>query len=73
MDEGSKSFSFCEFHLESMQHVLWNCMVHVMFGNMLHLIDVAYGPIVITWGNAFCMDVNVQKNSYEREKILLTY
>ena len=39
---------------------------------MLRLIDVAYGPNVITWGNVFWMLVNVDTHNYEREKILFT-
>ena len=30
------------------------------------------GPNVITWGNVFWMDVNVDKHNYEREKIFFT-
>ena len=39
---------------------------------MLQLIDVVYGPNMITWGNVFWMDVNVNRHNYEREKILFT-
>ena len=39
---------------------------------MLCLIDVAYEPNVIIWGNVFWMDVNVDKHSYKRENILFT-
>ena len=39
---------------------------------MLRLIDVAYGPNVITWGNVIWMDVDVDKHNYERENILFT-
>ena len=39
---------------------------------MLRIIDVAYGPNVITWGNVFWMLVNVDTHNYEREKILFT-
>ena len=72
-EEGTKTCSFCGLHLESMQHALWNCMVACsVWKRMLRLIDVAYGPNVITWGNVFWMDVNVDKHNYEREKILFT-
>ena len=50
-----------------------NCMaVSFVWKRMLHLIDVAYGHNVITWGNVFWMDVNLDKHNYEREKILFT-
>ena len=39
---------------------------------MLRLIDVAYEPNVITWGNVFWMHVNGDRHNYEREKILFT-
>ena len=48
-------------------------MVACSVWNMLRLIDVAYGPNVITWGNVFWMDVNVDKHNYERENILFTF
>ena len=70
-EEGTKTCSFCGLHLESIQHALWNCMaVCSVWKRMLRLIDVAYGPNVITWGNVFWMDVNVDKHNYETEKIL---
>ena len=72
-EEGTKTSSFCGLHLESMQHALWNCMAACFVWKlMLHLIDVVYGPNVITWGNFFWMDVSVDKHNYEREKILFT-
>ena len=65
MDEGSKTCTFCGFHLESMQHALWNCMATCSgWKCMLRLIDVAHGPNVIIWGNAFWMDVNLDKHNY---------
>ena len=36
---------------------------------MLRLIDIMYRPNVITWGNVFWMDVNVDKHIYERGNI----
>ena len=56
-----------------MQHALWNYMATCSICKcMLPLIDVAYGPNVITWRNVFWMDVNVDKHNYERENILFT-
>ena len=52
MEEGIKTCSFCWFQLESMQHALWNCMAACFIWKcMLRLIDVVYGPNVITQVN----------------------
>ena len=53
-----------------MQLALWNYIAtYSVWKRILRLIDVAHGPNMITWGNVFWMDVNVDKHNYERFKL----